>query len=557
MPATFASARHAVDLLLRLAEARPMPVSLWPLAEEWGVHWRSVRRIARVLVEEFAQHPGAGRLEPIGAGQRAALLWRAPARSQGSRVDAAALLAALGPWHAIGAADVGRVLERHLEGVARDIEGERYHDLTRRAFYYQPYLPREHRDPDALNEVLTALFYRRRLAVERYHGPRRKHEAIELEPWTLVHALDGLYVLGPLAGRPEPRMWALHRMEGVTAIRHSRVEVPDDYDPKDLLGHGYGPFVGRPGRVRLRVPAEEAPYVLESPLPHQVGEPVELPDGSFEVVLNVGLHRGLELWARGMGVEVEALPDAPEAVEEAVAGEEPAVPTPPPAREVRVEPHPLLDPVCLLATFHRPLGETPAPPAIRELLRLDASSPFAPRGGEEADAWRDSVRRPVRDLLRHGGFKPNGRGRPASEHLALAIRQGRLGPDVSINAVVDAINAVSLHSGVPISAVDADLARPPWRIAVAGPGDRYAFNPSGQVIDLAGLLALHDAEGPCGAPVKDSQRTKTHAGTTRVLIVLWGTRALPGLASRAADWLVELLDDLAEVDPVPTRGADG
>ena len=100
---------------------------------------------------------------------------------------------------------------------------------------------------------------------------------------------------------------------------------------------------------------------------------------------------------------------------------------------------------------------------------------------------------------------------------------------------------MSLHSGLPISVVDLDLARPPFRIGVAQEGASYVFNPSGQTIELAGLLCLFDADGPCANAVKDSQRTKTRGETTRTLTVIWGTRALPDRAAAAMAWYRELL----------------
>lgn len=197
-----------------------------------------------------------------------------------------------------------------------------------------------------------------------------------------------------------------------------------------------------------------------------------------------------------------------------------------------IDPHPLLDAGAFSTTLPRPLGELPSPDWLVALLRLDAPAPLS--RDEEARAA-------VRDLLRHGGYKPTGRGKPASEYLVGAAADGRLG---SINAAVDACNVVSLHSGLPISVVDLDLARAPFRVGVAPAGARYVFNQSGQEIDLAGLLCLLDADGPCGNAVKDAQRTKTHAGTTRTLSIVWGTTALPGRAARAVAWYRELLGRL-------------
>jgi DNA/RNA-binding domain of Phe-tRNA-synthetase-like protein len=196
-----------------------------------------------------------------------------------------------------------------------------------------------------------------------------------------------------------------------------------------------------------------------------------------------------------------------------------------------VEPHPLLHLHAFVTDFPRPLGEMPA--LVSDLLCPDAAVPDL-RGGVADEALREAVRR----LLRHGGFKPTGRSKPASEYLVKAAREGTLAP---INAAVDICNVVSLHSGLPISVVDLDRAVAPFRVGIAPPGSSYVFNASGQSIDTAGLLCLFDAEGPCANAVKDAQRTKTSAATTRTLSLIWGTQALPGLLDRAADWYHQLL----------------
>src|SRR6187402_2265772 len=123
-----------------------------------------------------------------------------------------------------------------------------------------------------------------------------------------------------------------------------------------------------------------------------------------------------------------------------------------------IESHPLLDAVAFTTAFSRPLAEIAVSDALSRLLVLEATVPMS------AD---DAVRGAVRDLLRHGGYKPTGRGKPASEYLIRAVTEGTLG---SINAAVDACNAVSLHSGLPISVVDRDRAEPPFRIGVAPAG---------------------------------------------------------------------------------------
>src|SRR6266705_1773581 len=129
-----------------------------------------------------------------------------------------------------------------------------------------------------------------------------------------------------------------------------------------------------------------------------------------------------------------------------------------------VDSHPLLDLRAFVTTFAVPLGELSSPPAWTGLLALEGPALF------RSD---DTVREAVRRLLRQGGFKPTGRSKPASEYLIKAVREGALS---SINFVVDVCNVVSLHSGLPISVVDLDRARTPFRVSVAPPGASYVFN---------------------------------------------------------------------------------
>jgi DNA/RNA-binding domain of Phe-tRNA-synthetase-like protein len=196
---------------------------------------------------------------------------------------------------------------------------------------------------------------------------------------------------------------------------------------------------------------------------------------------------------------------------------------------LQVDDHPLLDLKAFVSELPSPIGEMASPDWLTGLLSTSAQAPFRPE---------ESTRSAIRDLLRHGGYKPTGRGKPASEYLVRAASEGAL---KSINLVVDACNAASLHSGLPITVVDLDLCQPPLRVGIAAEGASYAFNASGQVIDVSGLLCLHDAQGPSGNAVKDSQRTKTHAQTRRTLSLIWGSRATGDLPTRTEAWYRELL----------------
>jgi DNA/RNA-binding domain of Phe-tRNA-synthetase-like protein len=197
---------------------------------------------------------------------------------------------------------------------------------------------------------------------------------------------------------------------------------------------------------------------------------------------------------------------------------------------IAMAPHPTLRVAAFTTRFDAPLGDRATPPWLVELLHGRVVAPFAPD---------EVVRTTMRDVLRHGGYKPTGRGKPASEYLIRAATDGTLRP---INTAVDACNVASLHSGFPISVVDLDRARPPFRIAVAGRGDRYVFNAAGQEIDLDGLVSLFDADGPCANAVKDAQRTKTGDATTRTLSVVWGAAAHEQRLGQVTRWYRDLLE---------------
>lgn len=201
---------------------------------------------------------------------------------------------------------------------------------------------------------------------------------------------------------------------------------------------------------------------------------------------------------------------------------------------VAVAPHPLLEVGAFVTRFDRSVAELGAQHPIAALAMPGARAPALVGVAPEAR------RTAVRDLLRAGGFKPAGRSKPASEYLVGARDEGRF---PTINAAVDACNVVSLHSGLPISLVDAELLdrTAALRIAVAPVGTSYVFNPSGQVIDAGGLLALWDGAGPTGTPVKDAQRTKTSDGTRMTLAIVWGTSALPGHTAATTQWYRELV----------------
>lgn len=148
----------------------------------------------------------------------------------------------------------------------------------------------------------------------------------------------------------------------------------------------------------------------------------------------------------------------------------------------------------------------------------------------------------VRDMLRYGSYKPTGRGKPASEYLFNAAIEGNF---PLINNMVEINNLVSADYLLPISLVDIEKTISRNFIIRRGKeGENYVFNPAGQIIELKDLLLLSmlPDDVPCGTPIKDSQKTKTHVDTKEVIAVIYAPAAFAEAAKEAAEKMASLLE---------------
>lgn len=159
----------------------------------------------------------------------------------------------------------------------------------------------------------------------------------------------------------------------------------------------------------------------------------------------------------------------------------------------------------------------PSPEPLAELLAAEAA-----RVGALAGYPAPDLKKAVRDLLRTRGYKPAGRGKPASEYLGAMARKGDF-PVISV--LVDINNLLSLESGLPISVLDLARFEGAPSLRFGEDEESYVFNPSGQEISLKGLLVVCDGATPRGTPIKDSMATKVGDTTESVLAVIYGTRA--------------------------------
>ncbi len=164
----------------------------------------------------------------------------------------------------------------------------------------------------------------------------------------------------------------------------------------------------------------------------------------------------------------------------------------------------------------------PAQSSFREwcAAKISAVVQNGMSGGEQR-------REAVRAMLRAGGFKPAGRNKPAQEYLfRTAAETGAL--PVILNAV-DALNVISLESGLPISLLAADRVGSQAVVRYGQPGEQFVFNRSGQELDVEGLICVCAADDqptrPLGTPIKDSMIGKVSESDHDVLAVLYAPSA--------------------------------
>ncbi len=195
-----------------------------------------------------------------------------------------------------------------------------------------------------------------------------------------------------------------------------------------------------------------------------------------------------------------------------------------------------------------PLDAAAPAPAWLSAELADAISAAASPEGKPGRLPPPGRSEAVRALLRRVAYKPSGRGKPASEYLAQAAREGRF-PHIS--ALVDLNNLVSLRSGLPASILDirpflTDESTASILLRPGRAGEAYVFNQAGQSIELEDLLCLCGGpEGrPLGNAVKDSLEAKLGPETRAVIVCLYAPAELSDVVEAEARAYAQALGSL-------------
>lgn len=157
---------------------------------------------------------------------------------------------------------------------------------------------------ELLTELRRALLYQYRAKLVYSKGGKEESQ-YEIDPYTLVLAKGGLYLLAYAHNRGAVRLFAVERIISLQVTRQ-RFEMPDDFSPEDCFSDAFGLVTDQAMQLKIRFAPEVAHMVRD-----RVWRPGQAmltePDGS--VLLSFEAAGTLEIlaWLLSFGRHAELL----------------------------------------------------------------------------------------------------------------------------------------------------------------------------------------------------------------------------------------------------------
>jgi predicted DNA-binding transcriptional regulator YafY len=147
-------------------------------------------------------------------------------------------------------------------------------------------------------QLVEATLQHRRISM-RYHSMSSDREKTYLvDPYRLVFAQGGLYIIGFVPEYAQVRTFAVDRIVGLS-VTEERFEPADE--PETAFAHSLGVHLGTPPeRVEIDFGPQIARYVKER-VWHASQETADRTDGGVRVVLHVSNDVALRSWILGFG----------------------------------------------------------------------------------------------------------------------------------------------------------------------------------------------------------------------------------------------------------------
>jgi proteasome accessory factor B len=157
---------------------------------------------------------------------------------------------------------------------------------------------------ELLSELRRSLLFQYRVKLS-YSRSGKEATLYEIDPYTLVLAKGGLYLLAHAHNRGAVRLFAVERIAGLTVTRQ-RFEIPDDFIPEACFSDAFGLVTDQPMQLKVRFDSEVAHMVRD-----RIWRPGQTmlaePDGS--VLLSFEAAGSLEIlaWVLSYGRHAELL----------------------------------------------------------------------------------------------------------------------------------------------------------------------------------------------------------------------------------------------------------
>ncbi|HSL21108.1 MAG TPA: transcriptional regulator [Vicinamibacterales bacterium] len=161
--------------------------------------------------------------------------------------------------------------------------------------------------PEIIARLLDATLHQRRIEMRYHSASSKRTKAYTVEPYRLVYADGGVYLLAFVPEYAALRTFAVERIEAIVTLEETferRVDV--DARPFD---QSLGVNMGTPTRVELEFGPPSAGYVRER-LWHASQSLQEQPDGSIRMTLDVCVDWALTSWILSFGPFVRVLAPA-------------------------------------------------------------------------------------------------------------------------------------------------------------------------------------------------------------------------------------------------------
>ena len=157
---------------------------------------------------------------------------------------------------------------------------------------------------ELLTDLRRALLFQYRVKFS-YARSGKQSASYEVDPYTLVLAKGGLYLLGHAHNRAAIRLFAVERIDSLTVTRQ-RFEIPDEFNPEDCFSDAFGLVADQPMQVKVRFDHQVAQSVAERIW--RPGQAASIsPDGSLLLSFEASGTLEILAWVLSYGSHAELL----------------------------------------------------------------------------------------------------------------------------------------------------------------------------------------------------------------------------------------------------------